>query len=137
MISCLWQHALRLCRICCLDCHAEHLLTFSCPMKEFCASCHSKCRKEWPKWMLEELLLDLPHQAVFTIPKIPRIFFQIQPPAPGGTLPLDRPGTSQIPLGQKRRRTNAWCCRRHPVVWREYHFPSPCPPPSEGGRRRF
>jgi ribosomal protein S27E len=64
-------------RIRCPDCHAEHLLMFSCRTRGFCPSCHSKRLEEWGEWMREELLLmDVPHrQVVFTIPKMLRIFF--------------------------------------------------------------
>jgi len=64
-------------RIRCPDCHAEHLLMFSCRTRGFCPSCHSKRLEEWGEWMREELLMDVPHrQVVFTIPKMLRIFFR-------------------------------------------------------------
>jgi hypothetical protein len=64
-------------RIRCPDCHAEHLLMFSCRTRGFCPSCHAKRLEEWGEWMREELLLDVPHrQVVFTIPKMLRIFFK-------------------------------------------------------------
>jgi ribosomal protein S27E len=64
-------------RIRCPDCHAEHLLMFSCRTRGFCPSCHSKRLEEWGEWMREELLLDVPHrQVVFTIPRMLRIFFK-------------------------------------------------------------
>jgi ribosomal protein S27E len=64
-------------RIRCPDCHAEHLLMFSCRTRGFCPSCHAKRLEEWGEWMREELLLDVPHrQVVFTIPRMLRIFFK-------------------------------------------------------------
>jgi len=64
-------------RIRCPDCHAEHLLMFSCRTRGFCPSCHAKRLEEWGEWMREILLLDVPHrQIVFTIPKMLRIFFK-------------------------------------------------------------
>jgi hypothetical protein len=61
----------------CPDCHAEHLLMFSCRTRGFCPSCHAKRLEEWGEWMREELLLDVPHrQVVFTIPRMLRIFFK-------------------------------------------------------------
>jgi len=64
-------------RIRCPDCHAEHLLMFSCRTRGFCPSCHSKRLEEWGEWMREKLLLDVAHrQVVFTVPKMLRIFFK-------------------------------------------------------------
>jgi ribosomal protein S27E len=64
-------------RIRCPDCHAEHLLMFSCRTRGFCPSCHAKRLEEWGEWMREALLLDVPHrQVVFTIPRMLRIFFK-------------------------------------------------------------
>jgi hypothetical protein len=64
-------------RIRCPDCGTERLLAFSCKVRGFCPSCHSKRREEWGEWMREELILDTPHrQVVFTIPKMLRIFFK-------------------------------------------------------------
>lgn len=64
-------------RLRCPDCHAEHLLMFSCRTRGFCPSCHAKRLEEWGEWMREELLLDVPHrQVVFTIPRMLRIFFR-------------------------------------------------------------
>ena len=64
-------------RIRCPDCHAEHLLMFSCRTRGFCPSCHAKRLEEWGEWMRETLLLDVPHrQVVFTIPRMLRIFFK-------------------------------------------------------------
>ena len=66
-------------RIRCPDCHAEHLLTFSCKTRGFCPSCHAKRLEEWGEWVQETLLLDVPHrQVVFTIPKTLRIFFRFR-----------------------------------------------------------
>ena len=66
-------------RIRCPDCHAEHLLTFSCKTRGFCPSCHAKRLEQWEEWMLETLLLDVPHrQVVFVIPKTLRIFFKFR-----------------------------------------------------------
>ncbi len=36
-----------LARVLCPDCHSEHLLTFSCKTRGFCASYHAKRREEW------------------------------------------------------------------------------------------
>jgi ribosomal protein S27E len=64
-------------RLRCPDCHAEHLLTFSCKTRGFCPSCHAKRLEEWGEWVRETLFLDVPHrQVVFTIPKTLRIFFR-------------------------------------------------------------
>jgi ribosomal protein S27E len=64
-------------RIRCPDCGTERLLSFSCKVRGFCPSCHSKRREEWGEWMREKLLLDVPHrQVVFTIPKMLRVFFK-------------------------------------------------------------
>jgi len=64
-------------RIRCPDCGTERLLTFSCKVRGFCPSCHSKRREEWGEWMREKLLIDVPHrQVVFTIPKMLRVFFK-------------------------------------------------------------
>jgi hypothetical protein len=64
-------------RIRCPECHAEHLLMFSCRTRGFCPSCHAKRLEEWGEWMRETLLLDVPHrQVVFTIPKMLRLFFK-------------------------------------------------------------
>ena len=66
-------------RIRCPNCHAEHLLMFSCRTRGFCPSCHSKRLEEWGEWVREELLLDVPHrQVVFTIPKMLRLFFKFK-----------------------------------------------------------
>jgi hypothetical protein len=64
-------------RIRCPDCGTERLLTFSCKVRGFCPSCHSKRREEWGEWMRESLVLDVPHrQVVLTIPKMLRVFFK-------------------------------------------------------------
>lgn len=64
-------------RIRCPECGTERLLTFSCKVRGFCPSCHSKRREEWGEWMREELILDIPHrQVVFVIPKMLRIYFK-------------------------------------------------------------
>ncbi len=64
-------------RIRCGDCGSERLLTFSCKVRGFCPSCHSKRLEQWGEWMRESLLLDVPHrQVVFTIPKMLRVFFK-------------------------------------------------------------
>jgi ribosomal protein S27E len=66
-------------RIRCPDCHAEHLVTFSCKTRGFCPSCHAKRLEEWGDWVRETLLLDIPHrQVVLTIPKTLRIFFKFR-----------------------------------------------------------
>jgi ribosomal protein S27E len=47
-------------RIRCPDCHAEHLLTFSCKTRGFCPSCHAKRLEEWAervgKYMVRPVL---------------------------------------------------------------------------------
>ena len=64
-------------RIRCPECHAEHLLMFSCRTRGFCPSCHAKRLEEWGEWMRETLLLAVPHrQVVFTIPRMLRVFFK-------------------------------------------------------------
>jgi len=66
-------------RIRCPDCHAEHLLTFSCKTRGFCPACHAKRLEEWGEWVRETLILDVPHrQVVLTIPKTLRIFFKFK-----------------------------------------------------------
>ena len=63
----------------CPDCHAEHLLMFSCKTQGFCTSCHAKKLEEWGDWVREKLLLNIPHhQVVFTILKTLRIFFKFR-----------------------------------------------------------
>ena len=48
------------------------------PDPQLLPSCHAKRLEEWGEWILEELLLDVPHrQAVFVIPKMLRIFQEI------------------------------------------------------------
>jgi len=43
----------------------------------FCPSCQAKRVEMWGEWIRETLLWDVPHrQVVFTIPKMPRIFFK-------------------------------------------------------------
>ena len=37
-------------RIRCPECHAEHLLMFSCRTRGFCPSCHAKRLEEWGEW---------------------------------------------------------------------------------------
>jgi len=55
------------------------LLTFSCKVRGFCPSCHSKRLEQWGEWMREELVLDVPHrQDVLTIPKMLRLFFRFK-----------------------------------------------------------
>ena len=49
-------------RIRCPDCHAEHLLMFSCRTRGLCPSCHAKRLEEWGDWMRQTLLLDVPHR---------------------------------------------------------------------------
>ena len=47
-------------RIRCPDCHAEHLLMFSCKTRGFCPSCHAKRLEEWGE------ISDLTRQKVDT-----------------------------------------------------------------------
>jgi hypothetical protein len=69
----------------CPDCHAEHLLMFSCRTRGFCPSCHAKRLEEWGEWMRETLLLDVPHrQVVFVIPKMLWTTWSLSP----GSLPI-------------------------------------------------
>jgi ribosomal protein S27E len=42
-------------RIRCPDCHAEHLLMFSCRTRGFCPFCHAKRLEEWGEWMKQLL----------------------------------------------------------------------------------
>jgi len=57
-------------RIRCPKCRAEHLLAFSCRRRGVCASCQAKRSAVFAEWLVEEVLLDVPHRhVVFTIPK--------------------------------------------------------------------
>ena len=57
-------------RIRCPRCRAEHLLAFSCRMRNLCPSCQSKRSQVFALWLTDEVLLDVPHvHVVFTIPK--------------------------------------------------------------------
>jgi ribosomal protein S27E len=79
-------------RIRCPDCHAEHLLMFSCRTRGFCPSCHAKRLEQWGEWMREELLLDVPHrQVVFTIPRMLGTTPVSTSPAWHGRRPRTRP----------------------------------------------
>jgi hypothetical protein len=57
-------------RIRCPKCHAEHLLAFSCRTRNLCPSCQAKRSALFAEWVVEEVLLDVPHRhVVFTVPK--------------------------------------------------------------------
>ena len=57
-------------RIRCPTCHAEHLLAFSCRVRGLCPSCQAKRSALFAEWLVEEVLLPVPHRhVVFTIPK--------------------------------------------------------------------
>jgi hypothetical protein len=60
----------------CPGCGDERLLMFSCRSRAFCPSCRAQRLEEWGEWMRETLLLDVPHQVIFPIPKMLRIFFK-------------------------------------------------------------
>ena len=57
-------------RIRCPRCGAEHLLAFSCRTRNLCPSCQSKRSALFGEWLVEAVLLDVPHRhVVFTVPK--------------------------------------------------------------------
>ncbi len=57
-------------RIRCPGCGAEHLLAFSCRQRGICGSCQAKRSALFAEWLVEEVLLPVPHRhVVFTIPK--------------------------------------------------------------------
>ena len=57
-------------RIRCPKCLAEHLLAFSCRTRGLCGSCQAKRSAVFAEWLVEDVLLDVPHRhVVFTIPK--------------------------------------------------------------------
>ena len=57
-------------RIRCESCGAEHLLAFSCRRRGICGSCQAKRSALFAEWLVEEVLLPVPHRhVVFTIPK--------------------------------------------------------------------
>ena len=57
-------------RIRCPNCHAEHLLAFSCRTRNLCPSCQAKRSALFAEWLVEEVLLDVAHRhVVFTVPK--------------------------------------------------------------------
>jgi hypothetical protein len=57
-------------RIRCPKCGAEHLLAFSCRTRNLCPSCQSKRSALFGEWLVEAVLLDVPHRhVVFTVPK--------------------------------------------------------------------
>ena len=57
-------------RIRCPSCLREHLLAFSCRTRNLCPSCQSKRSALFAEWLVEEVLLDVPHRhVVFTVPK--------------------------------------------------------------------
>jgi len=59
-----------LARIRCPKCAAEHLLAFSCRTRNLCPSCQSKRSALFGEWLVEAVLLDVPHRhVVFTVPK--------------------------------------------------------------------
>ena len=57
-------------RIRCPKCGSEHLLAFSCRTRNLCPSCQSKRSALFAEWLVEAVLLDVPHRhVVFTVPK--------------------------------------------------------------------
>jgi len=64
-------------RIRCEDCGYSYFRPFSCKVFHLCPSCDQKRTLLYAEYLVEDLLLDLPHrQFVFTIPKILRPFFK-------------------------------------------------------------
>ena len=57
-------------RIRCEECHAEHLLPFSCKSRGFCPSCAAKRECFFAEFLQQEVLAKVTHRhVVFTIPK--------------------------------------------------------------------
>ena len=48
-------------RIRCPKCRAEHLLAFSCRTRGLCGSCQAKRSAVFAEWLVEDVLLDVPH----------------------------------------------------------------------------
>ncbi len=64
-------------RIRCEDCGHSYFRPFSCKVFHLCPSCDQKRTLLYTEYLVEDLLLDLPHrQFVFTIPKILRPYFK-------------------------------------------------------------
>jgi hypothetical protein len=57
-------------------CTAEYFRPFSCSVFHLCPSCSQKRTLLLGEYMNERLLLRLPHQFVFTLPKVLRVFFR-------------------------------------------------------------
>ena len=63
-------------RVRCPECHAEHLLTFSCKGRGLCPSCQAKRAELFAEKLREEILAPVAHRhVVFTIPKALRKLF--------------------------------------------------------------
>ena len=64
-------------RVRCPECRAEYLLPFSCKSRNLCPSCAAKRTTAWARWLVEELVLPVPHRhVVLTLPKIIRPYFK-------------------------------------------------------------
>ena len=64
-------------RIRCPNCHAEHLLSFSCHTRNLCPSCQARRSLLFGERLRREVLLDVPHRhVVFTIPRALRALFE-------------------------------------------------------------
>ena len=64
-------------RIRCPTCKAEHLLAFSCRVRNFCPSCPAKRAALFAEKLREEILAPVPHRHwVFTIPRVLRGLFE-------------------------------------------------------------
>lgn len=60
----------------CSECRYEFLVAFSCQKKGLCPSCQAKRYELFSRFVLEEVIQELPHrQLVLTLPKILRRFF--------------------------------------------------------------
>ena len=60
-------------RIRCPECHAEHLLAFSCRTRNFCASCQAKRSVLFAEKLSSEILAPVPHRHwTFSIPRVLR-----------------------------------------------------------------
>jgi hypothetical protein len=57
-----------LARIRCPKCGAEHLVAFSCRTRNLCPSCQSKRSALFGEWLVEAVLLDVPHRHVVVVP---------------------------------------------------------------------
>jgi len=60
----------------CPDCSYEFAVAYSCQKKGLCPSCQAKRTELFSRFVLEEVVEEIPHrQLVFTLPKILRRFF--------------------------------------------------------------